>query len=215
MDPSCGRIIGPSEFIPVAEEAGLIVPIGSWAIQEACAAIRSFNQEFCRTFFMAVNLSPIQLRQPDLQGEIARNLEKNQLQPDSLEIELTEGVLMESSHHVREQLQGLRRLGVRITIDDFGTGFSNISYLWHFPVDRLKLDRSITSSLSTHSGSVIVAKAIITLVHQLNISVVAEGVETSSQADILRQADCDFAQGYLFSKPLPASSMSDRLRLHR
>jgi diguanylate cyclase (GGDEF)-like protein/PAS domain S-box-containing protein len=206
--------ISPSEFIPIAEATGLIEPIGEWVIHHGCQTIGSLNRELGTAFFISINLSPRQLQQHDLLATIEHALVNNNVKPDWLVAEITEGVLMQDCLQITHVLEGLRRLGVRIAIDDFGTGFSNISYLWHFAVDRLKLDRSMISSLSQCTESSVVTKAIIALAHQLKMSVVAEGVETLDQADILKNADCDFAQGYLFSKPAPLSVIKALLMQH-
>jgi len=210
---SCDRmgIIAPSEFIPIAEETGMIQPIGVWVFNKACQAISSLNRELNTALFISVNLSPRQLQEHDLLGVIEAAVSGNKLDPARVEVEITEGVLMPDLPEVVELLNGLRRVGVRIVIDDFGTGFSNIAYLWHFPIDRLKLDRSMIRGICGHSGSAVVTKATIALAHQLGISVIAEGVETLDQADVLRSADCDLAQGFYFSRPEPMNVIKSHL----
>lgn len=195
--------VPPYEFIPIAEETGLIRPIGAWVIRKACQTIGDLNRELGSTFFISVNLSPKQLQDENLLSIIETALKDNSLSRGQLEIEITEGVLMKDSPTILRFLHALRALGVLVDIDDFGTGFSNISYLWHFPIDRLKLDRSIVNSLSSHPESSVIAKAIIALAHQLNITVIAEGIETPEQAEVLKSAECDLAQGYFFAKPAP------------
>lgn len=203
--------VAPSEFIPIAEETGLIEPIGAWVLEKACQTISALNRELNSELFVSVNFSPKQLQQPELLRTIERVLITNDLKPARLEVEITEGVLMQDSPQIVQFLEGLRRVGVRISIDDFGTGFSNISYLWHFSVDRLKLDRSMIKGLGSYAGSAVVTKALIALAHQLGISVIAEGVETIEQAEILKSADCDLAQGYFFSRPEPIGVIKNYL----
>ncbi len=196
-------LVSPNEFIPIAEETGLIQRVGLWVIKTACQAIGELNRTLGSAFSISVNLSVKQMYDETLLSVIAKALEDNKLERGHLGIEITEGVLMEDTPHILHVLNSLRTLGVLIDIDDFGTGFSNIHYLWSFPIDRLKLDRSIISSLSSHPSSSVVAKAIISLAHQLNISVVAEGIETQEQAQIIKDAGCDLAQGYYFARPAP------------
>jgi diguanylate cyclase (GGDEF)-like protein len=196
-------MVFPNEFIPIAEETGLIRLIGNWVIRKACQAIGDLNRELGSAFFISVNLSPKQFQDETLLSVVETALKDNYLGRGQLEVEITESALMRDSPKILGFLHALRALGVLIEIDDFGTGFSNISYLWHFPVDRLKLDRSIVNSLSSHPGSSVVAKAIIALAHQLNITVIAEGIETLEQAEILKGAQCDLAQGFYFGRPAP------------
>jgi diguanylate cyclase (GGDEF)-like protein/PAS domain S-box-containing protein len=195
--------VPPNEFIPIAEETGLIRPIGVWMIGKACRAIGELNRELDATFFISVNLSPKQFQDEALLTVIETALKDNNLGRGQLEIEITEGLLTKESPDILRFLHALRSMGVLIDIDDFGTGFSNISYLWHFPIDRLKLDRSIVGARDSHADSAAVAKAIIALAHQLNISVIAEGIETPEQAAVIKEAACDLGQGYYFAKPAP------------
>lgn len=196
-------IVQPNEFIPIAEETGMIRRIGAWVIGKACQDVGELNRTLGAAFSIAVNLSPKQFQDESLLGVIEAALRDNNLGRGQLEIEITEGVLMKDSPDILRFLHSLRAMGVLIDIDDFGTGFSNISYLWRFPIDRLKLDRSIVGSLNSHPESSVVAKAIIALAHQLNISVIAEGIETPEQAAIVKNAACDFAQGFHFARPAP------------
>lgn len=194
--------IPPLRFIPLVEKSGLIVPIGAWVIQTACRDLRKLQDHFGRELLMAVNISARQLEQPDLLQVVEQALASNGLDPRSLEVEITESMLMSDSPNASQFFAGLRRLGVRVAIDDFGTGFSSMSYLLRFSVDRLKVDRCFIQDCSTNETSATVTNAIITLAHQLNASVVAEGVENQEQMDFLKSVDCDDVQGYYFSRPV-------------
>jgi diguanylate cyclase (GGDEF)-like protein/PAS domain S-box-containing protein len=195
--------ISPTEFIPIAEETGLIHPLGEWVLKEACKGIRRLMDRKNTGFTVAVNLSPLQLDQDDLVGAVENALQEHDVPADYLELEITEGALMKESLRTAMALQGLRSLGVRIAIDDFGTGFSNMSYLLQMPVDCLKIDRSIVSGCSVVSNSSTVTSAIIALAHQLSLTVVAEGAETLEEVEFLRAASCDRVQGFYFSTAQP------------
>jgi diguanylate cyclase (GGDEF)-like protein len=211
-----GRLgnISPAEFIPIAEDSDLIRLIGAWVIRKASQAISSLNRELESNFFISVNLSPRQIQDDTLLSVIETALKDNQLKRGQLEIEITEGVLMKDNPNILLFLHSLRTLGVLIDIDDFGTGFSNISYLLHFPIDRLKLDQSIVGTLTSHPESSVVAKAIVALAHQLHISVIAEGIETQEQAEVIRSISCDLAQGYFFARPAPMDAHRALLSRH-
>lgn len=201
--PSLGRI-SPADFIPLAEETGLIVGIGEWVLQTACAENRAWQDAGLPALTVSVNLSARQFRDNDFPGLVRRVLFRTGLPPQCLALELTESALV---HHVAEtaaMLSVLRATGVRILLDDFGTGYSSLSYLRHFPFDTLKLDRSFVSDLAVSSNARILTRAIIALAHELSLSVVAEGIETQDQVEFLRRHGCDKGQGYHLSPPLPA-----------
>jgi EAL domain-containing protein (putative c-di-GMP-specific phosphodiesterase class I) len=197
------RLIAPGEFIPHAEQTGLIVPIGQWALAESCekAAAWSAGFNLPRNFTMAVNLSAKQFAQPDLVRQLARALEENQLDPRILKLEITETLVMQNPESVVHKLRGLREMGVKVSIDDFGTGYSSLSYLRRFPINTLKVDRSFVSDLDAFENLIIV-RTIVSLAHNLGFDVVAEGIETERQRDFLAELNCEFGQGFLFSKPL-------------
>lgn len=195
--------VSPVEFIPVAEEKGLIQPIGAWVLSQACKDVHTLNVKSNRNFFVSVNLSPRQLEQPDLATIVGQAIRESGIDPNCLELEITEGVLMKDIARTTAILEGLRSLGPRIAIDDFGTGFSNMSYLLRLPIDCLKIDRSIISGCSVASNSSAVAGAIIALGKQLNLAVVAEGAENRQEVEFLQHARCDRVQGFFFSRPLP------------
>jgi diguanylate cyclase (GGDEF)-like protein/PAS domain S-box-containing protein len=201
--PSWGAI-SPAEFIPAAEETGLIMRIGEWALRTACGeAVRW--PPFIR---VAVNLSPVQFRSPDLLQVVAGALAASSLAPGRLELEITESVLLQDDQASLVILQELRRLGVRIALDDFGTGFSSLGYLLRFPFDKIKIDRSFVSGLPNRRESEAIIRAVVSMSQSLGISVTAEGVETAEQLDALRRLGCDDAQGYLYSQPLPAAELT-------
>ena len=195
--------ISPSVFIPVAEETGLIQPIGTWVLKQACQDLQRINATLNGDLFVSVNLSPRQMEQKELLEIVAAAVEESGVAPACLEIEITEGVLMKDSAATAGVLDGLRKLGVRIAIDDFGTGFSNLSNLLRMPIDCLKIDRSIIDGCSTASNTSTVASAIIALAHQLNMSVVAEGAEIREEVEFLQRQKCNRVQGFYFSKALP------------
>ncbi len=199
-------LISPGEFIPVAEETGLILKLGEWVLDEACRQLRVWQDDGIKDVSIAVNLSAHQLRSPALLAQVARALEKHGLAGASLELEITETAAMHDPAASISQLKALRGLGVRLSIDDFGTGYSSLSYLKLLPIHTLKLDQSFVRDIETDSNDVAICTATIALAHNLGLAVVAEGVETEAQRLLLTSHQCDFMQGYLFSKPLPAEA---------
>ena len=198
--------IPPAEFIPVAEETGLIVPIGAWVLSEGCKAATRWPE----TVRVAINLSAVQVRSRDLYELVKSVLESTGLTPDRLELEVTESLLLTDSEATLQTLHKLRELGVHISMDDFGTGYSSLSYLRSFPFDKIKIDRSFVRDLSDKRDSRAIVNAVIGLGRNLGISTTAEGVETEMQLEVVRQEGCTEVQGFLFSPPLPASAI-DRL----
>jgi diguanylate cyclase (GGDEF)-like protein/PAS domain S-box-containing protein len=201
-------LIPPLQFIPLAEDTGLIVPIGEWVLREACTQCRRWQREFKRPLRIAVNLSARQFGQPPIARTVRRVLEGTGLDPATLELEITESVLL---HHDAEKLESLRALaeiGVTLSIDDFGTGYSSLSYLKRFPVDALKIDQSFTHDIPDDADDTALARAIIHMAHILGLKIVAEGVETQAQFEFFRSEHCDAAQGFYFSKPLPAEEFA-------
>ena len=204
------RLMPPAEFIPIAEDTGLIVPLGEWVLLEACAQAQAWQTQH-PGLRIAVNLSARQFRQKDLIGMIERVLGETGLAPALLELELTESMLM---HHAEETIVILKRLdemGVRLAIDDFGTGYSSLSYLKRFPIHTLKIDRSFVRDISTDPDDAAIVTAIVAMARSLNLSVTAEGVETDEQAAFLRSLACHKAQGYHFGRPMPAAEFAARL----
>ncbi|WP_245537318.1 putative bifunctional diguanylate cyclase/phosphodiesterase [Thiocystis violascens] len=207
--------IGPAEFIPVAEESGLILGIGDWVLHHALAQHAHWQALGLAPGIMAINVSPRQLRLPDFTQRIAAALALNRLQPGQLEIEITETALMEDVSHATLRLNELSRLGVKLAVDDFGTGYSSLGYLRTFPLDRLKIDRSFVTPLGSDAHDEAIAHAIIVLAHSLDLTVVAEGVETEAQLRYLLSNQCEEIQGFLFSRPLPAGECERLLREDR
>ncbi|MBU1395962.1 MAG: EAL domain-containing protein, partial [Gammaproteobacteria bacterium] len=198
-------LVSPAVFIPVAEETGLILPLGEWVLNEACRQRRTWRDAGLQGVTMAVNLSAHQLHSPALLTQVAQALEKHGLAGADLELEITESVAMHNPDSSISQLKALRDLGVRLSIDDFGTGYSSLSYLKLLPIHTLKLDQSFVRDIETDVNDVAICTATIALAHSLGLAVIAEGVETEAQRLFLASHQCDFMQGYLFSKPLPAA----------
>ncbi|UTW07411.1 putative bifunctional diguanylate cyclase/phosphodiesterase [Pseudomonas benzenivorans] len=212
--PSRG-LLSPDDFIPLAEESGLIVPIGEWVIRTACAQAAAWHQQGLPQLKMAVNLSALQLQQPELAKRVAAALEASGHPPRLLELELTETQLMRDVDTAVAATRELRGLGVRIAIDDFGTGYCSLSDLQRFPVSTLKLDRSFVHNALSKPSAAAIARSAIGLGRNLELEVLAEGIETPEQLAFLRAHHCDAGQGYLFSRPLPAADIASLLRESR
>jgi len=200
-------LIGPDRFIPIAEETGLIVPLGDWVITQACMTLQALAALGIEDFVISVNLSPRQLRQRQFVEHLAATLRRYRIAPGALELEVTESQLMDNPADALEALAHLKNLGVRLSIDDFGTGYSSLSYLQKFPVDVIKIDRSFLGDIAG-GGNAVITRAIIALGHNLKLEVIAEGVETREQLTFLRDHDCDQMQGWYFSPALPPDKLS-------
>ncbi len=196
--------VSPAQFIPLAEETGLIVPIGEWVLTTACLQAKAWQNQGIQPLRMSVNLSPRQFRQKNLVEMIAGVLEKTGLDANLLEVEITEGMIMHRADQAVAALERLNKLGVRLSVDDFGTGYSSLSYLKRFPVQTLKIDRSFVNDLTTDDDDASIVTAIIAMAKSLKLEVIAEGVETREQLAFLTRLHCDKYQGYLFSRPIPA-----------
>ncbi|MCM3729242.1 EAL domain-containing protein [Neobacillus cucumis] len=196
------QIILPDAFIPIAEETGLINPIGEWVLREACRQCKEWQDSGFGDLTISVNLSPKQFQRQNLVGIIISLLKETGLSPNSLELEVTEGIVMKNPEEAVLVLQELKQLGIKISIDDFGTGFSSLSYLKFFPIDTLKIDRSFMANIERDDADAKIASAVISLAHSLKINVVAEGVENWEQYDFLVNRSCDYAQGNYISKPV-------------
>ncbi len=206
--------VSPAEFIPVAEDAGLIIAIGEWVLEQACRQAAHWRETCVPDFFIAVNLSPRQFGD-GLVPTLSRCLAESGLPACALEMEITEGLLMRDTAAVMPVLDALTALGVRISIDDFGTGYSSLSYLQRFPIDNLKVDRSFVSGIPRHRDSVVISRAVVAMAASLDMTVTAEGVETLEQAEFLQAAGCDKLQGFLFGAPMTAAAYEARLRRAR
>ncbi|MDI4648479.1 EAL domain-containing protein [Cohnella hashimotonis] len=201
-------LISPAEFIPLAEETGMIVPIGEWALRTACTLARRWSHSEVGPLRMSVNLSSRQFVSPDFAESVERVVRETGMPPELLDLEITESMTMDVNRSI-ETLRQLKTLGVSISIDDFGTGYSSLSYLKSFPVDRLKIDQSFVRQMHSETKDRSIVATIIALAHNLNLQVVAEGVETLSQSEFLAQQGCDEMQGYYISKPLKAFDVED------
>jgi len=205
-------MISPARFIPLAEETGLIVPIGEWTMRTACMDNRSWQAAGLPPVVIGVNVSAHQFSRGDLVSVVERVLKDTGLDPRFLELELTESVIMENANEVLLTLLRLRKMGVQLAIDDFGTGYSSLSYLRRFPIQRVKIDQSFIKDITSNPDDAAIAKAVISLGHSLRLEVIAEGVESKEQVAFLRAADCDQKQGYYFSRPVPAADFERLLR---
>lgn len=204
--PDLGTI-SPADFIPLAEETGLIIPIGEWVLHEACRQNKEWQENGYRPVRVAVNLSSQQFLQPELPKTIFGILEKTKLSPTWLELEITESMIVKDLKTTTKILYELKEMGIHISIDDFGTGYSSLSYLNELPIDILKIDRSFIKDIETSKSCSVVTEAIISLAHALELKVVAEGVETDGQLMEIRKRQCDSIQGFLLSKPLPSKDV--------
>ena len=204
-------LISPIEFIPLAEDTGLIVSLGEWVLYTACAQSKKWQEEGFGQLSLAVNLSARQFHQSDLPSVIARILRETGLDPHFLELELTESSIMVNTEVTIQALSDIKSIGVRVALDDFGTGYSSLGYLKRLPIDVLKIDSSFVRDVTSNPDDAALVLAIITLAHNLRLLVTAEGVETVEQLELLAQLGCDMWQGYLFSKPLPAPAFREFL----
>jgi diguanylate cyclase (GGDEF)-like protein len=202
--PKLGRV-GPLQFIPIAEESGLIVPIGSWVIMQACVTAAKWQAEYLRRIRVSVNVSALQFARSDFVDSVAAALAITGFPADHLELELTETFVLRDIEESARRMNRIRDLGVSIAIDDFGTGYSSLSYLRRLPANSLKIDQSFLRDLGGPGGSLAVVRSIVMLAHSLNLQVVAEGVERVEELELLREAGCDKVQGHLFGEPLPES----------
>ncbi len=205
-----GTLMPPDRFIPIAEETGLIVPLGDRLLEQACMQIRAWQHTGLAPLRVAVNLSAVQFRQPDLVERVRHILHSTGVAPHYLELELTESLLMSDEHLSTSQLRELKALGVWLALDDFGTGYSSLSYLKRFPLDILKIDRSFVSDIGKSSEDDAIVQAIISLGHSLQLQITGEGVETAVQQQFLSANGCDELQGYLLGKPLPAERFAEQ-----
>ena len=208
-------MVSPAKFISLAEETGLIVPIGEWVVRTACLQNKAWQNASLPFVTVAVNISARQFREKNLLQVVAKILAETGLDPKYLELEVTESVIMHDAHNAIADLQAFRDMGVKLSVDDFGTGYSSLSYLKRFPVDRLKIDQSFVRDINADADDAAIAQAVVTLGHTMNLRVIAEGVETAEQLAFLRRNQCDEMQGYLFGKPVPAHEFGKLLESGR
>ena len=204
-------MVPPLTFIQAAEEGGMIVPIGEWVVRQACTEAKKMQDELGRRFTVAVNLSPRQMLQDNLVDVVRGALDESGLAPNDLELEITENTLMVASNETLQMLAQLRDLGVRLAVDDFGTGFSSFKYILEYKVDRLKIDRSFIAKCSADANAAAIVRTVIAMAHGLNMTVVAEGVETEEEVAFLQRRRCDQMQGYRFGRPVPMAELRERL----
>lgn len=207
-----GRMISPSQFIPVAEKSGFIVQIGTWVLEESISTFARWRRDYAYPMILSINISAIQYKKQKFVETLIHILEEYGVNPKEVELEITETVLIDDFEEVTEKLHKLREYGIRISLDDFGTGFSSLSYLKGLPIDTLKIDKSFVDTLETDAATKVITESIISMVKQLGYETVAEGVETAEQMTCLLDMDCDNIQGYLLGRPMPASEIEKLLK---
>jgi EAL domain-containing protein (putative c-di-GMP-specific phosphodiesterase class I) len=196
-------MVPPGEFISIAEETGMILPIGEWVLRTACRDCVEWQRKSLPNVGVAVNMSPLQLRRPETVALVARTLEQTGLEPRFLELELTESALLQHTDQVADTLDQLKSLGVRLALDDFGTGYASLSYLKRIPFDSLKIDREFIRDLGTDAGDRAIVSAIVAIARTFGLRVVAEGVETAQHERLVREEECEAMQGYRLGVPAP------------
>ena len=202
-------LVPPDDFIPLAEDTGMIVPIGEWVLRTACVQAKEWIEEGVPLKRVAVNISVIEFIRPDFVKMVTKVVEESGLDPSFVELEITESVLVEDTFSAVNTLQELKDIGFLLSIDDFGTGFSSLSQLKHFPIDRLKIDQSFVHGMLTNVHDAAIIKAVLTMASSMNLKVIAEGVETTEQLELLNKIHCDEAQGFLLSRPVPAAGIAE------
>ena len=211
--PSKG-LLSADQFVPLAEETGLIVPIGRWVVRTACEQLQRWREEGRDSMRLSVNLSPRELRAAGFVASLAKTLEETDVRPGQLELEITERGVMQNDRATLDVLLRVQAMGVRLAVDDFGTGHTTFHYLKHFPLDTLKIDKSFTRGLAVDRKDAAITKALLVMAHRLQLNVVAEGVENEDQLSFLGEHQCDVVQGYLFGKPIPAAELRRVLEEH-
>lgn len=206
-----GKSINPDIFIPIAEKNGTIVPIGAWVIEESVRIYAGWKAKYHYPMIMSLNISAIQYKQPDFVDKVVKILEKYDISPEEIELEITESILIDNFQEVTEKLTVLRNIGIKISLDDFGTGYSSLSYLKGLPIDTLKVDKSFIDTVITDENTRIITESIIYMVKKLGFETIAEGVETQEQFDYLTAIDCDNIQGYYLGRPMPPEKIEELL----
>jgi len=207
-----GSMVSPAEFIPIAEKTGSIITIGYWVLSEAVRTYASWREKYGKKLIMSINISAIQYKRPDFVANIIGLLEQYQIDPNEIELEITESVLIEDFNEVVAKMRMLREYGIRVSLDDFGTGFSSLSYLKGLPIDTLKIDKSFIDTVITDKYTRIITESIVSMVKRLGFETVAEGVETAEQYEYLKDIDCDNIQGFYLGKPMSESELESLLR---
>jgi EAL domain-containing protein (putative c-di-GMP-specific phosphodiesterase class I) len=203
-----GGFISPVVFVPLAEYSGLIIDIGAWVMEEACEKLKYLSAQGYQNLRMAVNISMPQFRDPEFIDIVKNAILSNDLKPESIELEITESIVMDEPLIVIEALNELKEFGVKVALDDFGTGFSSMSYLQQLPLDRLKVDRAFVNEISLNK-SAFIAETIVTLGNKLGLKTIAEGIEKPEQANFMLKLGCDEAQGFMYAKPMPFDVLLD------
>jgi EAL domain-containing protein (putative c-di-GMP-specific phosphodiesterase class I) len=206
-------VVSPIEFIPLAEECGLILPIGEWVLETACAQLKAWQEdEISRDFVLSVNVSARQFRQSDLVALVKANVHKYAINPMLLKLELTESLLLENIEKTILSMNELNQIGIRFSLDDFGTGYSSLQYLKRLPLDQLKIDQSFVRDLASDDSDRAIVRTIIAMARSLNLNYIAEGVETEGQRKLLFDMGCIHYQGYLYGKPMPIAQFEELLQ---
>jgi diguanylate cyclase (GGDEF)-like protein len=206
-------MVPPNQFIPLAEETGLILPIGEWVLRTACIQLKAWeNNILTRRLILSVNVSAKQFQQVDFVKQVQNIVQEYSINPDLFKLELTESMLVENIQEVIAKMKSLKEIGIRISLDDFGTGYSSLQYLKNLPLDQLKIDQSFVHDINSDNGNNAIVSTIINMAHGLNLNVIAEGVETEEQRLFLERAGCIHYQGYLFSKPVPILQFENLLQ---
>lgn len=206
-----GHFISPAVFIPIAERNGAIVPIGAWVVEESLRAYTEWKKKYDYPLVMSINISAIQYKRPDFVDTLMQLLEEYEIQPHQIELEITESVLIDDFERIIEKMLVLRGYGVRVSLDDFGTGFSSLSYLKNLPIDTLKIDKSFIDTVVCDKSTRVIMESIILMAKKLGFETVAEGVETQEQYDYLKSIECDIIQGFLLGKPMPREEIEKLL----
>ncbi len=207
-----GKFVSPADFIPLAEQTGLIDKIGEWVLDQTCKQLAQWREQGLSLLPVSINVSPVEFNSPALVSRFETTLQKYDIPPETIEIEITESIFFEDIDKMCERLNKIRALGISVAVDDFGTGFSSLQYLHQLPIDVLKIDRSFIMDLENQAHNAAIADTIITLARNLNLKVVAEGVETTGAIEFLAKRECDLAQGFYFYKPMPVTDMTEILK---
>ncbi|MTI46456.1 MAG: EAL domain-containing protein [Firmicutes bacterium] len=210
MHPKLG-MISPAKFIPIAEENGLIIPLGEKILETACIEAKQLQEQYNQNLFISVNISAIQFKEEGFIDKVARIIKETDFDPKFLKLEITESMAVTNTNYTIETLEALKKMGISISIDDFGTGYSSLRYLKEFAIDNLKIDQSFVKDITEHSKNAAIVSSIIAIAQNLNLDVIAEGVETEMELDFLKKLDCKYMQGYLFSKPVSMGTLKEML----